>query len=153
MSYFSEREQGERPRESEDIGEGAWGGIQALTRSRVEDGSFGAFYPETCDDGADPVGTDYNSLAKTVRAGIPAFAEPPWFDGSPDMPDTLNILDLIEFSWRTIGKPIKGEYHSFFGHYHLSFDVDAGRDEFCEAVNRIFRRNGLVCELRENGRI
>lgn len=52
MSYFSEREQGERPRDSEVIGEGAWGGVQALLRSRVEDGSFGATYPETCDDGA-----------------------------------------------------------------------------------------------------
>lgn len=153
MSYFSEREQGERPRQSDAIGEGAWGGLQALLRGRVEDGSFGATYPETCDDGAGPVGTDSTSLAKAVRAEIPAFAEPPWFDRSSAMPDTLDILDLIEFSWRTIGKPIQGAYHSFFKHHHLSFDVDAGRDEFREAVNRIFRRNGLTYELRESGQI
>jgi hypothetical protein len=153
MSYFSEREQGERPREAEAIGEGAWGGIQALIRSRVEDGSFGASYPETCDDGAGPVGTDASALAKAVRADIPAFAEPPWFDSSPDVPGFLDILDLIEFSWRTIGRPIKGGYHSFFQHYHLSFDIDAGRDDFREAVNRIFRRNGLVYDLRDNGQI
>ncbi|GIK82741.1 MAG: hypothetical protein BroJett024_38460 [Alphaproteobacteria bacterium] len=153
MTYFSEREQGERPRESEAIGEGAWGGIQALIRSRVEDGSFGITYPETCDDGAGPVGTDANSLAKAVRAEIPAFAEPPWYGWSTDVPDTLAILDLIEFSWRTIGKPIKGSYHSFFKHHHLSFDIDAGRDEFREAVNRIFRRNGLAYDLREGGQI
>ncbi len=67
------------------------------------------------------------------------------------MPDTLAILDLIEFSWRTIGKPIKGNYHGFFDHHHLSFDIDAGRDEFREAVNRIFRRNGLAYVLREGG--
>lgn len=153
MSYFSEREQGERPREAESIGDGAWGGIQALISSRVEDGSFGASYPETCDDGAGPVGTDTSSLAKAVRADIPAFAEPPWFDSSPDVPGTLDILDLLEFSWRTIGKPIKGGYHSSFKHHHLSFDIDAGRGEFREAVNRIFRRNGLVYELRGNGQI
>lgn len=110
MRYFSEREQGERSRESEAIGEGAWGGIQALLRSRVEDGSFGATYPETCEDGAVPVGTDQNSLAKAVRAEIPAFAEPPWYDRSTDVPDTLDILDPIEFSWRAIGRPIKGGY-------------------------------------------
>jgi len=153
MSYFSEREQGERPRESEMIGEGVWGGIQALLKSRVEDGSFGATYPETCDDGAGPVGTNASALAKAVRAEIPAFAEPPWYDRSPDVPGTLNILDMIEFCWRTIGKPIKADYHSFFKHHHLSFDIGAGRNEFREAVNRIFRRNGLAYELRENGRV
>ncbi|MEP0314133.1 hypothetical protein [Hyphomonas sp.] len=153
MTYFSEREQGQRPRESGDIGEGAWGGIQALIRGRVEDGSFGAAYPETCADGAGPVGTDSDTLGKAVRAEIPSFSEPPWFGRSPDVPDTLDILDLIEFCWRTMGKPIKDEYHSFFKHHHLSFDIDAGRDEFREAVNRIFRRNGLVYELRKVGGI
>ena len=153
MSYFSEREKGEQPRESEAIGEGAWGGIQALIRSRVEDGSFGATYPETCDDGAGPVGTDYNSLTKAIRAEIPAFDEPPWHEGESEVPNTLDILDLIEFSWRTIGEPIKGRYHSYFQHYHLSFDIETGRDEFREAINRIFRRNGLVYELKENGHI
>lgn len=153
MSYFSEREQGERPRDSETITEGAWGGIQALIAGRVEDGSFGASYPETCPDGAAQVGTDYNSFAKALRAEIPAFEEPPWFDRSERVPDTLDILDLVEFCWRTIGKPIKGRYHDYFSHYHLSFDIDAGRDKFRTAVNRIFRRNGLAYELREDGRI
>mgnify|MGYP003637359354 CR=1 FL=1 len=153
MSYFSEREHGEQPRESEAIGEGAWGGIQALIRSRVEDGSFGATYPETCHDGAGPVGTDSDSLARAVRAEIPTFSDPPWVDIASGAPGTLDILDLVEFSWRTVSKPIKGGYHSYFQHHHLSFDIDAGRDEFREAVNKIFRRNGLVYELRKNGHI
>ncbi len=42
MSYFSEREQGEHPREYEHIGEDAWGGFQALIRARIEDRSLGA---------------------------------------------------------------------------------------------------------------
>lgn len=153
MSYFSEREQGERPRDSETIAEGAWGGIQASIASRVEDGSFGASYPETCPDGAAQVGTDYNSFAKAVRAEIPVFVEPPWFDRSAEVPDTLDILDLVEFCWQVVGKPLKGRYHDFFRHYHLSFDINAGRDEFRTTVNRIFRRNGLAYELREDGRI
>ena len=97
MSYFSEREHGEQPRESEAIGEGAWGGIQALIRSRVEDGSFGATYPETCPDRAGPVGTDYESVARAVRAEIPTFSDPPWFDRASGAPGTLDILDLVEF--------------------------------------------------------
>jgi hypothetical protein len=65
----------------------------------------------------------------------------------------MDILDMIEFSWRNVGKPIRGRYHDYFGHYHLTFDVEAGRDEFREAFNRIFRRNGLVYQLKADGRI
>lgn len=79
-----------------------------MIASRVEDGSFGASYPETCPDGAAQVGTGYNSFAKALRAEIPAFEEPPWSDRSGEVPDTLGILDLVEVCWRTIGKPIKG---------------------------------------------
>jgi hypothetical protein len=60
---------------------------------------------------------------------------------------------MIEFCWRCIGKPQRGGYHKFFGHYHLEFDIEAGRAEFAEAVNRIFRRGGLVYELTDKGRI
>ena len=69
------------------------------------------------------------------------------------MPSNLDILDLIEFAWRTIGKPIKIDYHGYWKHHHFRFDVDAGREEFREAVNTIFRRNGLVYELQEDGQI
>ncbi len=62
MSYFSERERGECPREFEDIVEATWGGFQALIRGRIEDGSFGANFPDTCQDGAGTVGTDEMSL-------------------------------------------------------------------------------------------
>lgn len=60
---------------------------------------------------------------------------------------------MIEFCWRCIGKPVRGGYHDFFKHYHLRFDVEAGRDEFREAVNRIFRRNGMAYKLTKEGRI
>jgi hypothetical protein len=50
-------------------------------------------------------------------------------------------------SWRCVGKPVRGSYHGFFKHHHLSFDADAGRQEFQKTINRIFRRNGLAYEL------
>lgn len=71
MTYFSEREEGKRPRENEEIGEGVWGGNQALIGARIENGSFGASYPETCPDGAGPVGTDEGALWQAMRAEIP----------------------------------------------------------------------------------
>lgn len=153
MTYLSEREQGERPREHKEIVAGAWGGIQALIRARIEDGSFGASYPDSCPDGAGPVGSDKDALWQAMRAEIPNLQELPWYGMSEEPPQTLDILDMIEFCWRCIGKPVRGGYHRFFNHYHLSFDVEAGREEFCEAINRIFRRNGLAYALTPKGRI
>ena len=154
MTYFSEREKGERPREFEQIGEGAWGAIQALVSARVEDASFAASYPHSCSDpGGGPVDTDETSLWQAVRGIIPNFQERPWMGGSYDPPPTMDILDLIEFCWQHIGKPVRGFYHKYMHHYHLSFDVQAGRDEFRNAINTIFRRNGLVYELRDDGSI
>jgi hypothetical protein len=63
------------------------------------------------------------------------------------------LMDLIEFCWRAVGRVQRGRDHSYFSHYHVSFDVEAGRDEFEEDVNRIFRRNGLAYTLTSSGSI
>ncbi len=153
MTYFSERENGECPRDSEDIDEGAWGGLQALIFSRIEDGSFGASYPATCDDGLGPIGSDEDTFWKAMRADIPTLQQRPWYEPVNDPPRTMDILDLVEFCWRCVGKPIHLDYHKFFSHHHLNFDIRAGRDEFRDVVNRIFRRNSLAYELTEQGHI
>ena len=151
MTYFSEREEGECPREHEDICESALGGIQTLVCARIKDGSFGASYPATCDDGASPIGSDESAIWQAMRAEIPTLQQRPWDDLSEEPPRTLDILDMIEFCWRCIGKPICGGYHEFFKHHHLQFDIEVGRDDFRDDVNRIFRRNGLAYELTEQG--
>ena len=61
MSYFSETVRGERPRDREKIDEAVWAAIPALLKARIEDGSFGASYPEKCQDGGGPFGTDATS--------------------------------------------------------------------------------------------
>ncbi|WLF99715.1 hypothetical protein Q5698_23420 (plasmid) [Brucella intermedia] len=152
MSYFSERETGALPRDRDTINEAVWGGIRAIIRSRVEDGSFGALFPAACPDGRGTTGTDETAFWDVMRSEISNLDEQPWRPNSA-MPSMLDALDMIEFCWRAIGKPIEGSYHSYFGHHHLSFDVESGRAEFREAINRIFRRNGLVFELSESGEI
>ena len=153
MIYFSEREEGESPRENEKIDEGAWGGFQALVHSLIEDGSFGASYPTACEDGAGPVGSNDDAVWKAMRADIPNLQVNPRYGISEDTPQTLDILDMIEFCWRCIGEPIRKSYHEFFRHHHLDFDRKAGQDKFQSNVNRIFRRNGLAYELTEHGQI
>ena len=153
MTYFSEREKGERPRDQEEISDNAWGGIRALVRARIVDGSFGARYSETCPDGGGPTGTDENGFWLAMRGENPSLQREMLQDWSEEMPRSLDILDMIEFCWQCIGKPIQISYHRFFSHYHLRYDVEAGRDDFRDNINRIFRRNGLAYALSEHGRI
>ena len=166
MRYFSEKETGELPREAEEIGPNVWRGLLAVIRSRVKDGSFGAKYPDMCEDGPFVFGADMVTFEDAMRAEIPRLAVIPDRDhsgfgqstldklGRPDsQPSTLVILDLIEFCWKNLGKPRAIEYHSFFSHSHLAFDEEAGQEEFRDEVETILRRNRVAYELTEEGRI
>jgi hypothetical protein len=64
--YFSDREQGPRPRTEETISPVAWGGIAATVESLVADGSFGESFPDSCNDGGAVVGTDSGHV-RTLR--------------------------------------------------------------------------------------
>lgn len=161
--YFSDRGQGRRPRTEEVVSPAAWGGIVGLVQSLIATGAFGAKYPETCPDGQGPIGTDESALAFAVHAEIPGL---PWplettkriqqgflSEEQPFAPDTLLVLDFIEFCHRLVAKPIEGSYHSFFRHHHLSFDEAEGKQVFREDINRIFLRNNLAFELRPDGQV
>lgn len=166
MLYFSERETGEQPRDVEEIDATVWKGLLALIRSRVVDGSFGAKYPEICEDGTFICGADMAMFDDAMRAEIPELADYSnrsrsryWQSTldtlrNPDnQPSTVTVLDLVEFCWKSLGKPRTIEYHSFFSHSHLAFDEEAGQDEFRDQVETIFRRNGVAYEFTNEGRI
>lgn len=146
--YFSDREKGPVPRVKEEISEAVWGGIISIITSRIADSSFGYRYPEICPDGYGPCGCDENTFGLALQAEIPNIT---WPLKSYQLPSTLDILDLIEFCFRSIGSPIQGNFHSFFGHYHLTFDHEKGQYEFRNDVNRIFARNGIAFDLNKNG--
>ena len=152
VTYFSDRETGEGPRTSAEISVTVWRGIAGLILARIGDGSFGAKFPENCPDGAGPCGTDAARFWDAVFAEIPNLAkhENPLGD---EQPPIMDLMDIIEFCWRAVGKPESWQFHSFFRHDHLNFDVEVGRAEFCDGINRIFRRNGLVYELTDEGNI
>lgn len=159
--YFSDREQGPGPRTEEVISPVAWGGVVALIQSLVYSGAFGARFPAPCPDGRGPIGTDENSLSLAVLAEMPGLTWPLettervqdgyFSEMQAFAPDTLLVLDLIEFCYRSVGKPIQGSHHSYFGHYHLSFDIAEGEEAFRADINRIFSRNNLAYELGDAG--
>ena len=149
MTYFSEREKGELPRDKEEIDNRIWKGIEALVEGRIDDGSFGAKYPTRCPDGEGITGSDADAVWQAIAAEIPNL----WYRSEGKPPQTLDILDLIEFCWRIIGKPSRNGYHKYCQHTHLDFNIAEGRNEFQENINRIFRRNGLAYELTVYGQI
>lgn len=153
MSYFSDREQGEALRTATMVTPAAWRGIAALIRVRLDDGSFGARFPETCPDGAGACGTNEKLFWEALTAEIPILTESEMLLYQEDPPPLLELMDVIEFCWRSVGKVRQRGYHDYFKHHHIDFDVDAGRAEFREAVNLIFQRNGLAFTLTERGEV
>lgn len=129
MDYYSDKERGTKPRTTESITPAVWGGIVALIKELISSGAFGNRYPERCPDGAGTVGTDENMFSLAVKAEISDIDWPlkteqqktdgPSWETEPYVPDTVTVLDLIQFCYQSVAKPIPQSYHSFFGHSHL----------------------------------
>lgn len=162
-NYFSDRENGPRARTEQMISPTVWAGVVALVRGLINSGAFGLQFPERCPDGLAVCGCDSDSLVAGVVAEMPGLAWPLetiheveegfFSQREPFAPETLLVLDFIEFVHDAMAKPIHGEYHDFFSHHHLNFDQQAGQDEFRATVNRIFSRNGVAFEMLSTGRI
>ena len=151
--YFSEREVGQRPRNTEKINDKVWLAIRSLISSRANNGSFGAGYPLMCDDAPVAVGCDWPDMRAAMTAEIPGIPSRAWWAEDMEKPETLQVLDMIQFCWRAVGKPQDLGHHKFFMHTHMKFDVDSGRREFREDVERLFRRSGIAYALTERGTI
>ena len=164
--YFSDRESGPRVRDLQDLTPGAWRGIVGAIESRMEGGAFGLDFPERCTDGAAyTTGTDQTTFAQAVQGEIPDLQWPLQtvksdnslfgpYNVEPHVPAIASALDLVEFCYRHVAQPNHDDrIHSYFGHYHLDFDRETGRESFRSQINRIFARNGLAYELRSNGAV
>ena len=161
--YFSDRENGPRARTEQVISPAVWAGLVATVQALINSGAFGLRFPDRCPDEQAVCGCDADALAAAVIAEMPGLAWPLETtrmaeDGflsqhEPFAPDTLLILDFIEFVYASVAKPIPGKHHDFFSHHHLTFDQQSGQEEFRATVNRIFSRNGLAFEMLSTGRI
>lgn len=150
MSYFSDRELGERPRTSDQVSEDAWRGLQALIESKIAGGWFGLDYPDQCPDGQVVCGTNRRGFTAAIRAEVPGLDVA---DTRGAVPPTPAALDAIEFCYRVVAKPTQIGYHDYHRHHHLRLDQDEGRAIFREEVNRLLARQGLALELAADGRV
>ena len=161
--YFSDRQNGPRARNEQVVSPAVWAGLVATVQILNNSGAFGLRFPECCPDGQATCGSDSDALAAIVSAEMPGLSWPLetvvmvgdgyFSESKPFAPDTLLVLDFIEFVYASVAKPITGKYHDFFNHHHLTFNQEAGQEEFRAAVNRIFERNGVAFEMQFNGRI
>ena len=161
--YFSDRENGPRARAVQVISPTVWAGLVGTVQALINSGAFGLRFPERCPDGQAICGCDSDAFAASVIAEMPGLAWPletTCVEGDgflsqrqPFAPDTLLILDFIEFVYAAVAKPIPGKYHDFFSHHHLTFDQETGQEEFRATVNRIFARNGVAFEMQSAGSI
>jgi hypothetical protein len=136
--YFSGRERGARPRILEDISDRAWGGIRAAVLSRASNGSFAQAFPIPCSDGAGVYECDSGSFYAALESRV---ADERWSMESGRIPPTLAILDAIAYCYTVVAEPIQRDFHGFFKHFHLTFDVDRGRESFRSDINEVFARN------------
>lgn len=150
MTFFSDRELGPRPRTSEQINSKVWGGIYSAIQKRIDDGSFGYGFPEQCPDGYGISGCDVQKLRLTVEAEIPNLE---WPLTPERVPSFYEIFDLLELLHRNVGNPSEWDFHSYFRHSHLNFDMEEGQRLFREEINRIFSRNGIAFEFDTDGQI
>lgn len=161
--YFSDRQNGPRPRVEFELTPAVWAGLVAVVQNLVNTGALGCRFPERCPDGQVICGCNEVALSAAVIAEIPGLVWPlettrpnanePWASHEPYCPPTLVALDLLEFVFHSVGHPVEEGYHSYHRHQHLSFDVDEGRRRFAADVNRILARNGQAFDLTPNGRV
>jgi hypothetical protein len=96
------------------------GGIAALIRREHEKNSFGLDFPCECQDGGGNVMA--NSTVEFVHRLQAEIFGISWPLVAHQLPDTLDVLDLLQFCHRHIAQPEQTRYHDFFRHYHLEFD-------------------------------
>lgn len=116
--YFSDRENGPRARTEQVISPAVWAGLVATVQALINSAAFGLRFPERCPDGQAVCGCDADALAAAVIAEMPGLAWPLETirmveDGflsqrEPFAPDTLLILDLIEFVFASVATPLSG---------------------------------------------
>lgn len=148
--YFSDCEKPSLPRNKEEIPNSVWKGIASLIETGIDNGSFGLYFPDVCEDGGAITGTNRRNFKNVLQAEIPDM---PYPFRSYNVPDKYTILDFIQFCYEHIADPTQEEHDSYRRHYHLTFNQKRGRDNYRDKINRIFSRNMIAFELEESGNI
>lgn len=129
-----------------------------MVRGFYSNEAFGIDFPSTCPDGAGFDGTDVQAFQAALLGAVPEMEG--WIEqatalgtDAQALVSTGAILDALEWLAAHVGESRQGIWHGYFRHHHLTWDRDIGRQNFCDAVNAVFSRNGLAYEMATNGQI
>jgi len=148
---FTERNGLNEPRVKEELDLELTKGLLTVVKAKMAENLFAERFPELCSDSPNPpIGTDYQKLRDGLGAYSVIYPDdwPKYENGNYDYPTDPQLFDLLEFLYEHAGLPHGHGWHSFFGHDHLTFDKDKGREKFEADINRFFERNGLAFELK-----
>lgn len=150
------------------ISNNAWSGIKAVFEDLRRKDALSRDFPAACPDGRDVCGFDETLFKDSLRANIPDMEYPfpsigneLQFENEDEakvrfQKEQYAVLDTIEFIFAHLHDAIKDpkRYHEYWGHYELFFD-DKGKAKDCfrKSVNDIFRRNGILFKLTDEGHI
>jgi hypothetical protein len=145
---FTERHGLIEPRIKEELGAGLMAALFTVVNAKIDENLFGQSFSLQCPDpGDNSIGCDLDKL-KEGLAAYKVIWPREWPKSENEWPTDGQVFDLLEFLYEYAGLPKSYAYHSFFGHDHLSYDVEAGRAKFEEDISRFFERNGLAFELK-----
>lgn len=167
MDFFSDKE-GCIPTPTGTISNTAWSGIKAAIEVQIREDSLSCSFPKDCPDGNGICGFDESLFRATLVSFIPSMDYPfpsigndnP-FEEEKDTEVRLKteqyaVLDTIEFVFYHLHDAVKDSklFHPFYKHFELTFvDGDKAKQSFRASVNDIFRRNGILYKLDEDGYI
>lgn len=156
---FTERHGLTEPRVKEELDVELTKGLLTVVKAKIGENLFGEHFPELCPDSPNPtIGTDHQKLKDGLAAYSVIYPDdwPKYENGDYHYPADPQLFDLVEFLYEHAGEPHGYSWHTFFGHDHLSFDKDKGREKFETDINRFFERNGLLksgIDLRHSPRV
>jgi hypothetical protein len=145
---FTERHGMNEPRVKDKLSDEHKKALLAIINADIDANLFGEAFSEGCPDNrANSIGCDLNKL-RIALSVYKVIWPRDWPIIDHELPTEPELFDLIEFLYEHAALPHAYVHHSFFGHDHLSYDVDPGREKFEVGINRFFERNGIAFELR-----
>lgn len=158
MQYFSDIELGEKERISENITGDIYQGIISTYKRYAAKNSFSESAPMKCPENYPGVcGFDEKLFINLAKATIQNLDLEDLGDDNKYM-----ILDFVQFCYSHIKKAIESVSIPYYNGlidnatYTLSYTFEEShseKEQFRDDINTIFKRNGLVFELQENGEI
>lgn len=121
-------------------------------------------YPNQCPDGHGCAGLDQEQFDSDLKYEIPTLFRDSYGqiavpaqhhnifqeEDTCDEYDQYALLDYIEYFAQNCRDVVVGNYHSYFGHYHLTTKNTAlVFSQFREEINSIFRKTGLLYVLTD----